>query len=124
MSADPVPNSGTSLAGGPSGFLRVCQLFGLHPLVGFGMFAVDWMLFGAETATLGAAWIVSVPVGLALAVPSVLLQRFSYKDHWGAAIGKGLLVGLLTAIPTPLPSGIPLAGAILGVIKHLLEKKS
>ncbi|MEI6669018.1 MAG: hypothetical protein WCP29_12760 [Acidobacteriota bacterium] len=103
----------------PSRFLRACQLFGLHPLVGFGMFAVDWMLFGAEAVTAGLSWPVSIPVGAALAVPCLLIQRHSFGDSWGAAIGKGLLVGLLTAIPTALPSAVPLVGAVLGVARLL-----
>jgi len=105
----------------PSTFLRACQLFGLHPLVGFGMFAVDWMLFSADVLTLGAAWPISIPVGAALAIPCILIQRHSFKDSWGAAVGKGLLVGLLTAIPTPLPSAVPLVGAVLGAVKLLRE---
>ena len=104
--------------------MRACQLFGLHPLVGFGMFAVDWMLFGAEAITVGVAWPVSIPVGAALALPCVLIQRHSFNDSWGAAIGKGVLVGLLTATPTPLPSGVPLVGAVLGAAKLLSRRQS
>ncbi len=40
---------------------KFSQFFGLHPLVGFGMFAVDLMLFGVESATLQAGWCVLWP---------------------------------------------------------------
>lgn len=102
-----------------SGFQNISQSLGLHPLVGFGMVAVDLMLFGGEAATVGVTWAISVPVAVALMLPCVLLQRFAYGDSWGAALGKGLLIGLLTAIPTPLPALVPLIGGGLGLMRML-----
>lgn len=103
---------------------KLARIFGLHPLVGFGMFAIDWMLFAGEGATLGASLLVSIPVGLLLGIASILIQRHSFRDNWGAAIGKGLIVGTLTAIPTALPSIIPLAGGIIGTLAMLGYKKT
>ncbi len=102
-----------------SGFQNISQTLGLHPLAGFGMVAVDLMLFGGEAATAGITWAVSVPVALALAIPCVLLQRYSYGDSWGVALGKGALIGVLTAIPTPLPAVVSLVGGGLGLARML-----
>ena len=102
---------------------KLSQSFGLHPLVGFGMFAIDMMLFDSEVLTFGLSWPISIGIGVALTVPSVLIQRYSFNDSWGAAVGKGLLVGVLTAIPTPLPSLIPLLGGTLGTIQMLSSGK-
>ena len=98
-----------------SKFQQFCKTMGLHPLVGFGMLLVDWMLFAAEGSTLGAGWIVSLGIAIALTIPCILIQRYGFKDEWGLAIGKGLLIGCLTAIPTPLPSFVPLIGGGLGL---------
>lgn len=98
---------------------KISQTFGLHPLVGFGMFAMDMMLFGSEMLTFELTWPISVAVGAALTIPSILIQHHSFNDDWGAAIGKGLLVGVLTAIPTPLPALVPLLGGTLGTIQLL-----
>jgi hypothetical protein len=98
---------------------KISRSFGLHPLVGFGMFAVDMMLFGAETLTFELTLPLSVGIGAALTIPSILIQRYSFKDEWGAAIGKGLLIGVLTAIPTSLPSVVPLLGGALGTVQLL-----
>jgi len=98
---------------------KISKSFGLHPLVGFGMFAIDMMLFGAETLTFELTWPISVAVGAALSIPSILIQRHSFKDSWGAAVGKGLLIGVLTGIPTPLPALVPLLGGALGTIQML-----
>lgn len=95
---------------------RLAQSLGLHPLVAFGMFAADWMLFGGEAGSGGIGLVVTIPVALALAIPSVLIQRYSFGDHWGAAIGKGLLVGVLTAIPMPIGSPVTLAGGVIGLL--------
>ncbi len=98
---------------------KVSQLFGLHPMVGFGMFTVDWMMFGGNVTTLGLGTALTAPVAIALSVPCALIQRFSFDDGWGAAIGKGMLVGVLTAVPSPLPSVLPLASGVLGTTKLL-----
>jgi len=99
---------------------KFSQFFGLHPLVGFGMFAVDLMLFGGvEVPTFEAGWLVTVPVAAFLTIPSVLIQKYSYKDNWGSSIGKGMLVGVLTAIPTALPSAVPFIGGVLGTVNLL-----
>lgn len=103
-------------------FTKACQLFGLHPFVGFGMFAVDWMIFGSTAATAGLGLVVTTPIAIMLSVPCVLIQRYSFNDPWGAALGKGLLVGVLTAVPSPLPSVVPLATGALGTT-HLLQSK-
>lgn len=102
----------------------LCQFLGLHPLVGFGMFAIDWMMFGGNVASGGLGMVITVPVAIALSVPCTLIQRFSYDDEWGAALGKGLMVGVLTAVPSPLPSVLPLASGALGTAKMLAPKAS
>ncbi|NJL26971.1 MAG: hypothetical protein HC897_03345 [Thermoanaerobaculia bacterium] len=101
-------------------FDKFCEVFGLHPLVGFGMFATDWMLFSTDIATGCAGLLLTVPVGLLLSIPSILIQRHAFKDDWGTALGKGLLIGVLTAIPTALPSILTLGGGVLGTAKTLL----
>lgn len=102
-------------------FIQFCQLAGLHPFVGFGMFAVDWMLFGSETASLGITWPISIAVATALTIACVLYQKYATRDQWGLAIAKGLMVGILTAIPTPLPSIITLSGGVLGTVALLTD---
>lgn len=91
------------------------RLLGLHPLVAFGMIAVDMMLFGGEAASGGIGLLVTIPVALALTIPCVLLQRYAFDDTWGAALGKGLMVGVLTAIPMPIGSPVTVIGGILGI---------
>lgn len=96
--------------------LQFCQMMGLHPLVGFGMFAIDWMLFTAEGGTFGASWGISIGVAIALTIPCILIQKRGFKDDWGLAIGKGMMIGVITAIPTALPAVVPLVGGALGTV--------
>jgi hypothetical protein len=100
------------------------QILGLHPLTAIGLFSVDWMLFGQEVATAGVGWLISLPVGMALGLISILIQQHVYKDDTMPAIAKGLLVGLLTAIPTALSSFGLLPLAAFGAIKTLSSKQS
>lgn len=100
--------------------MRVLRQLGLHPLVAFAMVVVDLMLVASDLAT---AATVSVLVALVLTIPCILLQRYAYKDEWGVAVGKGLIVGILTAIPTPLPAIVTGAGGIAGAIGLLADRK-
>ena len=100
-----------------------CQTFGLHPLTAMGLFVVDWMLFGEEVATAGIGWVISLPVGMALGLAVILIQKHAYRDETMPALAKGLLVGLLTAIPTPLASFGMLPMAAFGAIRSLFSKR-
>lgn len=100
--------------------MRVLRQLGLHPLVAFAMVVVDLMLTAADLFT---AATVSVLVAVILTIPCILLQRYAYKDEWGIAVGKGLIVGILTAIPTPLPAIVTGMGGVAGTIGLLTEKK-
>lgn len=100
--------------------MRVLRQLGLHPLVAFAMVVVDLMLTASDLITLAT---VSVIVALVLTIPCILLQRYAYKDEWGVAVGKGLIVGILTAIPTPLPAIVTGAGGVLGTIGLLSDRK-
>ncbi|MCE2853128.1 MAG: hypothetical protein LW717_18350 [Chloroflexaceae bacterium] len=97
-----------------SKFQQFCQTMGLHPLVGFGMAAIDLMLFGSELAGIG--WVVSIPVAVVFSIASALIQKHGFKDEWGLAIGKALLIGCLIAIPTPIGAVVPLVGGVLGLM--------
>ena len=87
---------------------------GLHPLTAFAMILVDWMLFGSDVTGIG--WGISCLIAMALVVPCVLIQRFAYKDDWGLALAKGMIVGIITAIPTPLPAILTAAGGVAGAL--------
>jgi hypothetical protein len=86
------------------------------------MFAVDWMLFTAEGGTLGASWVISIGIAIALTIPCVFIQKYGFNEKWGFAIGKGLMIGSLTAIPTALPSVVPLVGGALGSVALLRNR--
>lgn len=113
LAAQDAPSGGAPLEKAPAGGAW-SRMLGLHPLVAFGMIAADMMLFGGETATGGVGLVVTIPVALALTLPCILLQRYSFGDDWGTAAGKGLMVGVLTAIPFPIGSPITILGGILG----------
>jgi len=100
------------------------QMFGIHPIVAFSLFTIDWMLFGSELVTLGTNWIITAPIGLLLGIAAMFVQRYGFKDELGVAIGKGLLLGLLTAIPTALPSLGMIPFAAIGAVKLLSSKSA
>lgn len=107
-----------------SRLIEVSARFGLHPFVGFGMFAVDWMLFGPEAATATVTWSISILVAAALTIPCILIQKYGFKEDWGLAVGKGLLVGVLTAILSPLPSLVTFMGGAMGTVAMIWGEKA
>ncbi len=98
------------------------QMFGIHPIVAFSLFTIDWMLFGSELVTLGTDWVITAPIGIVLGIAAMFVQRYGFKDELGVAIGKGLLLGLLTAIPTALPSLAMIPFAAIGAVKLFSNK--
>jgi len=107
-----------------NGLAKTSQALGLHPIVAFGMIAVDSMLFAETMISAGTGWIITVPIALIFTIPCTLLQKFNFGDNWGTAIGKGVIVGILTAIPTPLPSLLTFGGGIVGTAKLLTQQSS
>lgn len=101
--------------------IEFCQMVGLHPFVGFGMVAVDVMLFGSESISLGVTWPISIAIAAILTIGCVLIQKYGMREQWGLALGKGILVGILTAIPTPIPSIFTLAGGVVGTVALIAD---
>lgn len=93
------------------------QVCGIHPLVATLAIAVDVMLFGGTSATLGVGWLVSLPVSIVIALIGVIIQKKSFGDGWLVSIAKGMSIGLLVAIPTPIPSVLIASTGFLGFIK-------
>lgn len=100
------------------------RTLGLHPLVAFGMLAIDIMLFGTDTVSTRLSIAVGIAIALVLIISCVLIQKYAFNDNWGAALGKGIMVGLLTAIPTPLPSALILGGGVVGTMGMILAPES
>ena len=96
---------------------------GIHPLAALGVIAVDSMLFGGNVLTGGIAWLVSVPVGVALGVAVGLIQHRGALDDLGLATGKGVMIAVLTAIPTPLPSLIVAGAGTAGAVTMLRDRR-
>jgi hypothetical protein len=112
---------------------KFAQTYGLHPLIAVIVIGADSFLmapetvgtfFGIESAGISAAIAVAITliVAVILAVACLLLQKYSYKDNWGTAIGKALIIGVLVVIPTSIPSiivGVP-SGVVgtIGLIKR------
>ncbi len=101
--------------------------FGLHPLVALIAICVDSVLVAPETVAgfLGIpsgsisvfiAIVITITASAIVVVACVLLQKYSYKDNWGTAVGKGLIVGILTAIPTSFPSIVTGASGVIGIV--------
>ncbi|MBN1336045.1 MAG: hypothetical protein JXB39_08805 [Deltaproteobacteria bacterium] len=102
---------------------QLLKTLGLHPLAAFSLVAVDWMLFSGDVASVGLTTAITVPVGFALGLGCALVQRHAFKDSWGAALGKGVVMGVLTAIPTGLPGILNAVGGGMGLL-HLLRPSS
>jgi hypothetical protein len=117
---------------------KFAQTYGLHPLIAVIVIGADSILmapetvgafFGIESTGISAAIavVITIIVAVILAVACLLLQKYSYKDNWGTAIGKALIIGVLVVIPTSIPTiiGGGASGVIgtVGLIKQSRAKK-
>lgn len=113
-----------SVANNVSNSVGALQLLGISPAAALLLIIVDMMLFGGTVATLGAAWVVSIPVSLVLGFIVAIFQQRNFGDDWILASAKGAMCGLLTAIPTPLPSVLTAGAGALGGIHKLKSRKN
>ena len=89
---------------------------GIHPLNAAVLIALDFMLFSGEMASGFLLTVLSMMVAFMLVLPSMLVQRFAYKDGWILSFAKSLFLAILTAIPTALPSTITAALGVTGAV--------
>ena len=100
-----------------------CNILGLHPIVGFGMFAIDQLIFGMNMISMGFLIPVSIIIGILMTFAAILIQKSGTPDGWGMAIGKGIMVGIITAIPTSISSICLIPSAVLGTIGMLMNNR-
>jgi hypothetical protein len=99
------------------------QMWGLHPGITLLTLVVDTMLFGANAATLGAFFPVSLAAACVLGFITYRAQMRWYGDDAENARIKGVILAFLTAIPTPLPAFLYVPAGVVGLV-HSLRRKS
>ncbi len=104
-------------------FIHECKVYGIDPFVALGFISIDAMLFGLEAVTAGLAVPITIFIAFLFSSGAILVQKYGHKEHWGVAIGKGLLLGVLTAIPTSLPSVLTLGWGASGAIGFFDKKQ-
>lgn len=96
-----------------SKLLRPEQPALLLPLSGLWIFALDWLLFSSNAASLGLATPISVGLGfLAGGAGTFFLQRRFGGDAWWKAALKALGAGIAVGAPWPI-GGSLIGGWIL-----------
>lgn len=99
------------------------QVWGLHPGITLLILVVDTMLFGANAATLGALFPVSLAAACVLGFITYRAQMRWYGDDAENARIKAVILAFLTAIPTPLPAFLYVPAGVVGLV-HLVRRKS
>jgi hypothetical protein len=98
------------------------QTWGLHPGITLLTLVLDTMLFGANAATLGAFFPVSLAAACVLGFITYRAQMRWYGDDVEDARIKAVILALLTAIPTPLPAFLYVPAGVVGLV-HSLRRK-
>ena len=96
----------------------LAQSFGIHPAIAALTLTLDWMLFGAETVTLGMSLPISAAVSTALGFIAYRAQIHWYGDDTESAALKAGILGLLMMIPTGLPSALYLPAGFIGFFRR------
>jgi hypothetical protein len=99
------------------------QTWGLHPGMTLLTLVVNVMLFGADAASLGAFFPVSLAAACVLGFITYHAQMRWYGDDSENARIKAVILAFLTAIPTPLPAFLYLPAGVVGFV-HSLRSKS
>jgi hypothetical protein len=96
----------------------LAQTFGIHPAMAALTLTLDWMLFGAETVTLGMSLPISAAVSTALGFIAYRAQIHWYGDDNESAALKAGILALLMAIPTGLPAFLYLPAGFIGFFRR------
>ena len=96
----------------------LAQTFGIHPAMAALTLTLDWMLFGAETVTLGMSFPISAAVSTALGFIAYRAQIHWYGDDEESASLKAGILALLMAIPTGLPAFLYMPAGFIGFFRR------
>jgi uncharacterized YccA/Bax inhibitor family protein len=96
----------------------VAQTFGLHPAMALLTVVVNTMVFVSGLVSGGTGWLISIPVGVVIAIITYKGQKKWFADDHESALIKALIVGFLTAIPTSLPGYLTLPAGVLGFFRR------
>ncbi len=96
----------------------LAQTFGIHPAMAALTLTLDWMVFGAETVTLGMSLPFSAAVSTALGFIAYRAQIHWYGDDNESAALKAGILALLMAIPTGLPAFLYLPAGFIGFFRR------
>lgn len=96
----------------------LAQTFGIHPAICALTLTLDWMVFGAETVTLGMSLPISAAVSTALGFIAYRAQIHWYGDDNESAALKAGILALLMVIPTGLPSLLYVPWGFVGFFRR------
>lgn len=94
------------------------QTFGLHPAMALLTVVVNTMAFTGGLVIPVGGWLLSIPLGIVLAIIVYKGQKKWYDDDHESALIKALIAGFLTAIPTSLPGYLTIPAGILGFFRR------
>jgi hypothetical protein len=94
-------------------FEEVCRRLGINPYVAKVVLLLDILLHSGEFVSLNVATVIGLPLGAAMSVYTLYMQR-RQQDRWIPALIKAGIIGGAVAIPH---STATLLGALSGALK-------
>lgn len=80
----------------------ILEILQLHPVIVWGMVAIDILLFAAELFTFGLSYFLTIIISFLFGVFTIYVQMMACGDPFPIALGKGIISAIIILAPTNL----------------------
>ena len=80
----------------------ILEILNLHPVIVWGMVAIDILLFAAELFTFGLSFFLTIIISFLFGIFTIYVQMMACGDEFSIALGKGIISAIIILAPTNL----------------------
>ena len=80
----------------------ILEILQLHPVIVWGMVAIDILLFAAELFTFGLSFFLTIIISFLFGIFTIYVQMMACGDEFPIALGKGIISAIIILAPTNL----------------------
>ena len=80
----------------------ILEILNLHPVIVWGMVAIDILLFAAELFTFGLSFFLTIIISFLFGIFTIYVQMMACGDEFPIALGKGIISAIIILAPTNL----------------------
>ena len=80
----------------------ILEILNLHPVIVYGIVAIDLLLFAAELFTFGLSFFLTIIISFLFGIFTIYVQMMACGDEFPIALSKGIISAIIILVPTNL----------------------